>query len=118
MLPVNVHDPPALSVIEKLNAVDAAHKRFGIVFVMTRLINAPDMSNVAKLFGAPRDLFFVESIPLKERFDARDEPVDVLNLRREIDILRSSLHRGWNQTRTWKIQRALAIPIVLLSGWA
>ena len=61
MLPVNVHDPPALSVIEKLNVVDAAHKRFGIVFVVARLINAPDMGDVAKLFGAPRNLLFVES---------------------------------------------------------
>jgi hypothetical protein len=36
-------------------------------------IDAPDMGDVAKLFGAPRDLLFVESILLKERFDARDE---------------------------------------------
>jgi hypothetical protein len=54
---------------------------------VARLINAPDMSEVAKLFGTPRDLLFVESILLKERFDARDESVDVQNLRREIDIL-------------------------------
>jgi hypothetical protein len=50
------------------------------------------MGDVAKLFGAPRDLLFVESIFLKERFDARDESVDVQNLRREIDIL--SCHAG------------------------
>jgi len=54
------------------------------------------MRDVAKLFGAPRDLLFVESILVKERFDARDESFDVQNLRREIDILPSSLHRGWN----------------------
>src|SRR5207249_11568862 len=95
-LPVNVHDPPTLSVVEKLNAVDAAHKRLGIVFVMAGFINAPDMGDVAKLFRAPRDLLFVESILLKERFDARDESVDVQNLRREINILSSSFHRGWN----------------------
>jgi len=35
------------------------------------------MRDLAKLFGAPRDLFFVESILLKERFDARDESFDV-----------------------------------------
>jgi len=32
------------------------------------------MCDVAKLFGAPRDLLFVESILLKERFDPRDDP--------------------------------------------
>jgi hypothetical protein len=69
------------------------------------------MGDVAKLFGTPRNLLFVESILIKERFDARDESFDVQNLRREIDILPSSLHRGWNKTSTWKIQRALAIPI-------
>ena len=37
----------------------------GIVFVVARLINAPVMGDVAKLFGAPADLFFVESILLK-----------------------------------------------------
>ena len=50
------------------------------------------MGDVAKLFGAPRDLLFVESILLKEWFDARDESLDVQNLRREIDIL--SCHAG------------------------
>ena len=47
------------------------------------------MGDVAKLFGAPRDLLFVESILLKEWFDARDESVDVQNLRPEIDIISS-----------------------------
>jgi hypothetical protein len=86
LLPVNVNYPPALSVVEHLNAVDAAHKRFGIVLVVARLINAPDMGYVAKLFGAPRDLLFVESVLLKERFDARDEAFDVQYLRHEIVI--------------------------------
>jgi len=45
LLPVDVHDPPAFSVVEKLNAVDAAHERFGIVLVVARLINAPDMGD-------------------------------------------------------------------------
>jgi hypothetical protein len=33
--------------------VDAVHERLGIVFVVARLINAPDMGDVAKLFGVP-----------------------------------------------------------------
>lgn len=63
MLPVNINNPTPNAF-----GVDAAHERFGIAFVVARLINAPDMGEVAKLFGAPRDLLFVESILLKERF--------------------------------------------------
>jgi hypothetical protein len=62
VLPVNGQDPPAFAVIEKLKAVDAAHERRGIAWIVTRFVSAPNMRDSAKLFGAPRDFRFVKAL--------------------------------------------------------
>ena len=62
VLPVNGQDPPAFAVIEKLKAVDAAHERRGIAWIVTRFVRAPNVSDPAKLFGAPRDFCFVKTL--------------------------------------------------------
>src|SRR5437868_7562735 len=76
VLPANRQYPPAFPVIEKLKAVDAAHKRLGIARIMTRFVRAPNVSNPAKLFGSPSDLFFVKAV-LQKRFDAGNITFDV-----------------------------------------
>jgi len=63
MLPVDAHDPPSCPVIEQLNAVDPAHEGLGIVLVVARFIGAPNVCDVAKLFGPTRDFLLVKSIP-------------------------------------------------------
>ena len=76
VLPVNRQDPPAFAVVEKLKAVDAAHERRGIACIVTRFVSAPNMSDSAKLFGAPRDFRFVKAI-VQNRFGSRDVTFDV-----------------------------------------
>src|SRR5438876_2150443 len=70
VLPIDGHDPPTTTVVEQLNTVDPAYKRFGIVRAVTRFVGAPDMRYTPKLFGTPRNLFFVKSMPRKIRFHA------------------------------------------------
>jgi hypothetical protein len=70
VLPVNGQDPPAFAVIEKLKAVDAAHERRGIAWIVTRFVSTPNMRDPAKLFGAPRDFRFVKAI-VQNWFGAR-----------------------------------------------
>jgi hypothetical protein len=62
VLPVNGQDPPASAVIKKLKAVDAAHERRGIAWIVSRFVRAPNVSDSAKLFGAPRDFCFVKAL--------------------------------------------------------
>ena len=116
MLPVNSHDPPTTTVVEQLNAVDPTHKRFVIVRIVARLVRAPDMRNVAEPLGATRNFLFEKSVLLKIRFHTRNVSVDIQNLRRKIDILLPGLLRDWNQTRAGNKQRALPMPIALLTS--
>ena len=76
VLPANRQYPPAFPVIEELKTVDAAHKRLWIVRIMARFVRAPNVSNPAKLFGSPSDLFFVKAF-LQKRFYAGDVTFDV-----------------------------------------
>ncbi len=71
VLPVNTHNPPTPSVVEKLNAIDPAHERFSVARVVTRFVRAPDVSDTAELFGATRNFFFVESMFRKKSGSAR-----------------------------------------------
>ncbi len=83
VLPVNTHNPPTPSVVEKLNAIDPAHERFSVARVVTRFVRAPDVSDTAELFGATRNFFFVESMFRKKRFRARNETIYIQDLRHE-----------------------------------
>jgi hypothetical protein len=56
LLPVNVNYPSP-----KAFGVDAAHKRFGIVFVVARLINAPD--SAATTYDGQRPRSFLGLLP-------------------------------------------------------
>src|SRR5512132_4257750 len=85
VLPVNRQDPPAFAVMKKLKAVNAAHERRGIAWIVTRFVRAPDMRDPAKLFGAPRDFRFVKAI-VQKWFRSRDVTFDIENLRLKIDI--------------------------------
>src|SRR6266403_3807510 len=69
LLPVDRQDPPAVPVVEKLNAVDPAHERHGLARIAARLVCAPNMRDLAELFGSARDFLFVEPGRREKRFD-------------------------------------------------
>ena len=100
VLPVNGHDPPAIAVVEQLDAVDSAHERFGIVVFVTRLVRAPDMCDVTELLAATRNFLFEESILFDVIAYARDEAVDVQHVRRNLatGAYLFGILRRWNQT--------------------
>jgi len=77
VLPVNAHDPPASTVVEQLNAVNAAHKRLPIIGVVARFVRAPNVSNAPKLFRPPRNLLFKESVVRDMCGAAGNEAIDV-----------------------------------------
>src|SRR6266436_5158978 len=114
VLPVNRQDPPAFAVVEKLKAVDAAHERRGIAWIMTRFVRAPNVSDSAKLFGAPRDFCFVKAL-LKKWFRPRDILFDIQQLRLKIDIVSSRDARSGHYSRSRIKQRSLTIPVAFLS---
>src|SRR6266581_1237723 len=84
VLPVNRQNPPAASVIEKLNAIDPAHEWLGIVRIVTRFICAPDMRDLAELFDPTRDFLFIESGRREIRFDPGNVAIDIQNLRPKV----------------------------------
>src|SRR5260370_6677962 len=118
VLPVDRQNPPALAVVEKLNAVDSAHEWFRIVRVVARLVGAPHVRDLTKLLNTTRDFLFVESIFLENRVSSRDEAFDIQDVRRKIDINLTRLYRCRNQSRTRNEQRTHPIPIALLRGRA
>src|SRR5436190_1357221 len=59
-LPKDRHNPPALTVVHQLNAVDAALKRFRVVWRMARFISTEGVRNLAKLFDSARGFAFVK----------------------------------------------------------
>ena len=115
VLPVNGQDPPALAVIKKLKAVDAAHERRGIAWIVTRFVRAPNVSDPAKLFGAPRDFCFVKAL-LKKWFRPRDILFDIQHLRLKIDVVSSRDARSGHYSRAGIKQGPLTIPVALLSS--
>jgi len=115
VLPVNGQDPPPLAVIEKLKAVNAAHERRGIAWIMTRFVRAPNMSDPAKLFGAPRNFCLVKAL-LKKWFYSRDILFDIQHLRLKIDVVSSRDARSGHYTRAGIKQRPLATPAAFLSS--
>ena len=72
--------------------------------IVARFVCAPDVRDLAKLFGPPCDFFFVESLLGKMRFHARDETIDVKHLRRETRHRSRSGFAVRNQTRAGIIQ--------------
>ena len=96
MLPVNGQDPPAFPVIEELEAVNAAHEWRRFVRIMTRIVSAPNVSNPAKLFRSPRDLFFVKTSALKKPLDSLYVSLHIQYLRLKIDVVSSGDARGWD----------------------
>src|SRR5258708_18226786 len=115
VLPVNRQDPPAFAVMKKLKAVDAAHERRGIAWIVTRFVRAPNVSDSAKLFGAPRDFCFVKTL-LKKWFRSRDILFDIQHLRLKIDVASSRYARSGHDTRAGIKQRSLTIPVAFLSS--
>ena len=117
LLPINAHDPPPSSIVEKLDAVDSAHEGLGIRGIMARFVGAPSMGDLAKTLGLTRDFLFIEG-GLFEKGSTRDESLDIQNLRRQIAIRSAGLDRDRHQTRTREVKRAFTIPIALASGRA
>src|SRR6266436_4939326 len=129
VLPIDRQDPPAVPVVEKLNAVDPAHERHGIAWIVARLVCAPNMRDFAELFDSPRDFLFVESGFLESLLGSCDEAFDIQHLRRksasrtdssggEIDIVPSVIDCRRDQTCAGNEKRSHAIPIALFSGRA
>jgi hypothetical protein len=115
VLPVNGQDPPALAIIEELKTVNAAHERCRIARIVTRFVSAPNVSDSAKLFGAPRNFCFVKP-SLQKWLRSRDVTFDVQQLRLKMDIVPSGHARGRNQTGAGIKQRPFAVPVALLSS--
>ena len=115
VLPVNRKNPPAFAVIKKLKAVDAAHEWCGIAWIVTRFVRAPNVSDPAKLFGAPRDFCFVKTL-LKKWFCSRDILFDIQHLRLKIDVVSSRDARSGHDSRAGIKQGPLAIPVAFLSS--
>jgi hypothetical protein len=118
VLPINADDPPPRAIMEQLDAVNASHEWLGIVGIVPRLVRAPDVSDSAKLLGSSRDFFFKKTVPGKIPLHAIDVAIDIEQLRREF------AGRGGharcvtcrNQARPGKKERALPLPVALLSG--
>ena len=115
VLPVNGQDPPAFAVIKKLKAVDAAHEWRGIAWIVTGFVRAPNVSDPAKLFRAPRDFCFVKAL-LQKWLRPRDILFDIQQLRLKLDIVSSRNARSRHYTCAGIKQRPLAIPVALLSS--
>src|SRR5947207_2762408 len=49
VLPIDRENPPALSVVEQLDAVDPAHKWLDIVRIVTRFVGAPHMCDLTEV---------------------------------------------------------------------
>src|SRR5437899_9927046 len=84
LLPVDRQDPPSVSVVEKLNAVDPAHERHGLARIVARLVRAPDMCDLAELLDPPRDFLFIESDSREIRFHPGNVGIDIQDLRRKV----------------------------------
>ena len=95
MLPIDRQDPPALAVMEYLEAVDAAHEWGSIVWIMPRFVGAPNMTNPAKHFCSPRYLRLVKALLQKWPYPC-DVTLDIQNLRLNSDVVSSRNARGWN----------------------
>src|SRR5258705_13076435 len=95
VLPVNRQDPPAFAVMKKLKAVNAAHEGRGIAWIVARFVRAPNVSDSAKLFAAPRDFRFVKA-SIQKWFRSRDVTFDVQDLRFKINVVSSRHARGRN----------------------
>ena len=107
VLPINRQDPPAASIVEKLNAIDPAHERCGIARIVARFICAPDMRDLAELFDPPRDLFFVERCSREISFHPRNVGSDIQNLRaRSTSFLPASTAVGINRAPEIKSDRS------------
>ena len=87
----------------------------GSLGIVTRFVRAPNMSDSAKLFGAPRDFCFVKAL-LKKWLRPRDVLFDIQHLRLKIDVVSSRDARSGHYSRAGIKQRPLAIPVALLSG--
>ncbi len=81
LLPIDVYDPPASAIVKQLDAVNSARERLRIVRVMTRFIDAPDVSDVSELFSASGNFLFERSVLGNIRFHAGDESIYVQHLR-------------------------------------
>jgi hypothetical protein len=50
-VPENIHNPITLAIIQQLKAVNTPGERFRIIGVVAGFVGAPDLNNVAELFG-------------------------------------------------------------------
>src|SRR5947209_5563533 len=113
-LPEDADDPPPLSVVHQLDAVDAARERLRVFWRVAALIRAPNVDDVAVGFDAARDLLFVEAL-LGEKFaHALDVAVNIVDVcrvllrpvqRRVERRARRSDGRGRHQTRAGDEER-------------
>src|SRR2546423_11897386 len=126
-LPEDADDPPALAVVHQLYAVDAARERLRVVGLVSALVRAPSVDDMAVGFDAARDLFFVEAL-LGEKFArALDVAVNVVDVRRIFfrpgqrrvgRRARRSNRRGRHQTRARNEERAHPVPVAPLARGA
>ena len=61
-LPEYCDDPPALSVVHQLNAVDTARKGFFLVLRVARFVGAEEVGDAAEFFGPAGNLALEETV--------------------------------------------------------
>src|SRR5258707_9860596 len=116
-VPEDIHDPIAVAILEKLEAIDTAGKRLRIIEIMPRLISAPNLHNIAKLLNFIVDRAFKETIPGKPPATALTVPIhrqhDGIAMPRAT-IGRRRSHSG-NKPRIRNKQRPHTVPIARLA---
>src|SRR5215467_5913995 len=111
-LPIHGKDPPAAAVVEELKAIDAAGKRF-FLRSMTRLVGAPDVSDVVPAFNAIDHWTFVETFFGKKVLGAGGVFIGRDDKRADGSLVVTA---AGDHTRAGKIERAEAVPVARRAG--
>ncbi len=113
LLPVNREDSPASSIGKQLKAIESPGERHNVLRIMSRLVRAKRLQNVAPLFRVSRNLFFPEAILFKVSAGA----IDIV-LRAEGTCAHATLlfRSCADEPRTGIEKRKHAIPIPFLTG--
>jgi len=111
--PVDTEDPPALAIIKKLKAIDAARERLGVIFGVTGFVGAPYLSDVVPEFCAVGDRVFKKSFFVKKRLASRSVLIGCKNSDAK-DTLRILSAR--HESRSGVEERTETVPIAFAGG--
>src|SRR5208283_825695 len=105
--PVHIHHPPPGTIVQQLNAVDAALKRLA-VRSFPRFIRAEDVRDATESFDLTRNFALIKRVFLEVFPGAVNVSLHSHGLVSQRAIL---LLEGSDELRFWNKQRAKAIPV-------